>query len=164
MKQVQNEFGNFVAFWGNDDVYSQWHPLGFTDGVNTFVTAEQYMMWRKAKLFNDDSTAAMILLARDPATQKKLGRKVKGFNEDTWLAAREDIVFEGNMLKFGQNAEAKKELLATGDATIVEASPYDDIWGIGLGENNKNTYEPAKWRGLNLLGNVLMRVRSELAK
>ncbi|KAH9477865.1 N-glycosidase [Psilocybe cubensis] len=88
---------------------------------------------------------------------KGLGRKVQGFDEETWVAAREKIVLEGNLLKFQQNPEIKEKLMATGSKHIVEASPRDRIWGIGFGEKNAMG-QKERW-GLNLLGKALEKTR-----
>lgn len=117
------------------------------------------MMYQKAILFNDTAIAARTLTAKHPRDVKSLGRKVKNFDQDVWVANRERIVFEGNMLKF-RDETLKAQLLATGDAEIVEASPYDDIWGIGYREEHADAVR-ADW-GQNLLGKALMEVRKQL--
>lgn len=117
------------------------------------------MMYHKALLFNDTATAALTLTAGHPRKVKSLGRKVKNFDEATWLANREGIVLRGNLLKF-RNETLKAQLLATGDAELVEASPFDDIWGIGFRAEHADAVRE-DW-GLNLLGKALMEVRKQL--
>ena len=93
---------------------------------------EQYMMYKKTELFNDDRTAAEIMSVSDPKQIKALGRKVKNFREEIWNQYKFEIVVRGNILKFSQNKELKEFLLSTNDAVLVEASPYDKVWGGGL--------------------------------
>ena len=120
------------------------------------------MMAKKAELFKDDIVLEKILQAKSPAEAKKFGREVKNYNETIWLAARFEIVKQGNYHKFSQNSELKTFLLNTKDRVLVEASPVDAIWGIGMASDHKNALNPAKWQGLNLLGFALMEVRDEL--
>lgn len=162
----------WLHFWGHTPqkdgslgktCFSQWwagHPFEL-EGTH-YATAEHFMMAEKARLFGDAETLAEILVAKSPAIAKKLGRKVSGFDDARWLAARWDIVVRGNMAKFSQHADLKEFLLHTGDRVIVEASPYDRIWGIGMAATDANAEKPAQWKGLNLLGFALMEVRERL--
>jgi len=120
------------------------------------------MMAGKARLFGDQDVCGQILATNDPRAHKRLGRKVRGFSDRAWKDNREEIVYQGNMAKFGQNEGLREVLLGTGERTLVEASPYDRIWGIGLKSTDPRAEDPAQWQGLNLLGNVLMRVRNDL--
>ncbi len=141
---------------------SQWWRARFVvDGVS-YSTAEHFMMAGKARLFNDDATLAAILDAPDPAAAKQLGREVRGFDEKVWNDARFGIVVRGNRAKFEQHEEMRRFLLGTGDQVLVEASPRDRIWGIGMAESNPSARHPEQWRGSNLLGFALMEVRSQL--
>jgi len=124
-----------------------------------YPTAEHFMMAEKARLFGDDEARARILKAGSPAAAKKLGRTVRGFTEAAWARARFDIVVAGSRAKFGQNADLAAFLAATGDRVLVEASPVDRIWGIGLAATSPAATQPEKWRGLNLLGFALMVAR-----
>lgn len=121
------------------------------------------MMWKKAILFRDVEIAERILVAPHPHEAKKLGREVRDFDADVREKHRTEIVVEGNLAKFSQNEKLATLLLLTGQKVLVEASPRDTIWGIGLGEKNPRAGDPAEWRGLNLLGFALMRVRAELS-
>ncbi|WP_459706855.1 NADAR family protein [Actinophytocola sp. KF-1] len=152
----------FVFFWGPENGLSQWHPSSFTDGERTFATAEHYMMWRKAVLFDDHDTAERVLAADHPRAARDLGRQVRGFDQATWEANRSGIVVDGNALKFAQHDDLRAALLGTGDRVLVEASPFDRIWGIGLREDDPRASDPARWRGLNLLGFALGDVRDSL--
>lgn len=142
---------------------SQWYESNFTtsDGLQ-FATTEQYMMYNKAHVFNDVDIAKKILTTpkHHPNYHRKLGRSVKNFNEKTWYDMREEIVYNGNMMKFEQNKELLHRLMDTSERDIVEASPYDRVWGIGFNSVDapSNVY---KW-GRNLLGKTIMRVRSKL--
>lgn len=121
-------------------------------------------MYQKAMLFDDTEIATQILKTGNPKMQKVLGRKVKNFEEAIWVAERERIVYEGNYHKFSQNPDLKEALLATKGKTIVEASPLDKIWGIGLSEDDERAHNRKQWRGLNLLGVVLTKLRDDFLK
>jgi ribA/ribD-fused uncharacterized protein len=154
------ERGEFVFFWNGWP--SQWHPAAFTiDGV-AYSCAEQFMMAEKARLFGDTATLAQILAATSPREHKALGRKVSPFDAPRWDAACREVVYRGNLAKFTQNEDLCALLLATGDRTLVEASPTDRIWGIGLAADDPRAVTPAAWRGKNWLGEALMRVRAEI--
>ncbi|HEX6357132.1 NADAR family protein [Actinophytocola sp.] len=160
----------FLFFWGHQPgqsgvgkgCLSQWYRSPFEAEGHTFATAEHYMMWGKATLFGDDRTAERILAARHPRQAKDLGRQVRNFDQAAWEARRADIVVTGNTHKFGQHDDLRAFLLATGNRVLVEASPLDRIWGIGLREDDPRAQNPAKWRGLNLLGFALGDVRNVL--
>jgi ribA/ribD-fused uncharacterized protein len=161
----------FLFFWGHTQkkeglidksCFSQWFPSPFTvDGV-IYPTAEHWMMAKKAEKFNDIEIKQHILESETPAIAKKLGRKVKNFDDEKWSKACFDIVVEGNINKFSQRAELRRFLLNTGNRVIAEASPGDAIWGIGLSQDNPKAINPSTWRGKNLLGFALMEVRDWL--
>ncbi|MGE3288779.1 MAG: NADAR family protein [Pseudonocardia sp.] len=142
---------------------SQWWPAPFTvDGV-AFPTAEHYMMWRKALLFGDVRAADVVLADPDPAAAKAAGRAVAGFEGPTWVVHRFDVVVDGNRAKFAADAALRGYLVDTGHRVLVEASPDDAVWGIGLADGEPDAAVPSRWRGYNLLGFALMQVRDELA-
>lgn len=143
-------------------VFSQWYPSEFKIKNVTYNCCEQYMMAQKALLFEDVVTYDMIMNSKSPAKQKALGRKVQSYNEDVWVKNRYNIVLEGNRAKFNQNPKLRDKLLQTGSLTLCEANPRDRIWGVGLDLNDVLIQDQSKWKGLNLLGTVLMEVRSEL--
>lgn len=120
------------------------------------------MMAEKARLFNDTATLAKIMASPDPREQKAYGRAVQGFDRDKWDAVARDVVYKGCLAKFTQNPDLKATLLATGDTVMVEASPVDSIWGIGLDKSDPRAQDPSQWRGTNWLGEVLMRVRKDI--
>lgn len=160
----------YIFFWGHqsdsDEVtktcLSQWYIAPFISEGITFMTAEHFMMAEKAKLFSDYDAMERIILANEPGKAKRIGREIRHFNEDIWLKHRVEIVIKANTLKFEQNAELKIFLLKTGNRVLVEASPVDTIWGVGVAADNLKINDPAAWRGLNLLGFSLMAVRDKL--
>lgn len=152
----------FTFFFTEKSPFSQWYRGTFTAGGHTFNCAEQYMMHGKALLFGDAEVAAEILAADHPRKHKALGRKVRGFEDAIWKREREAIVRAGNHAKFTQDAALYEQLLATRGTTLVEASPYDRIWGIGLGASDPRAQDPSKWRGQNLLGRILTALRDDL--
>ncbi|MEM0996052.1 MAG: NADAR family protein [Bacteroidota bacterium] len=152
----------FHFFWRTNSPFSQWHPSNFVVEGQPFNCAEQYMMWGKAQLFGDAEIAAQILEAAQPRDQKALGRKVRNFDRTVWSKHAREIVYRGNRAKFTQNPDLRKFLLATGDATIVEAAPNDAIWGIGISEEEARTTDPSAWPGTNWLGEILTKLREEL--
>lgn len=152
----------FTFFWNG--TFSQWKHSPFTlDGVK-YNCAEQYMMQQKALFFKDEKIAKEIMLTTSPHDQKALGRKVKGFDPYEWSKVAKDIVYKGSYAKYTQNPELKKELMETEGTTLVEASPYDKIWGIGLGEFDPKAQDRTQWDGLNWLGEVLTELRENLKK
>ncbi|WP_210406238.1 NADAR family protein [Micromonospora sp. MH33] len=161
----------YLRFWGHrpqrdgsvgPGCLSQWWPAPFTVDGRTYATAEHWMMWHKATLFGDDGIAERVLDAAHPHRAKALGRQVRGFDEATWVARRYDIVVTGSVAKFGQHEELGRFLLGTGERVLVEASPVDRIWGIGLAADDPRAADPARWRGANLLGFALMDARAAL--
>ncbi|MEY9845112.1 NADAR family protein [Streptacidiphilus sp. MAP5-3] len=162
----------WLMFWGHrpqkdgsvgPGSLSQWWPCRFTvDGVE-YRSAEHWMMAAKARLFGDEASVPAILAARTPAEAKVLGRKVSGFDEERWAAGRFELVVQGNIAKFGQDEALRAYLLGTGNRVLVEASPVDRVWGIGLAATDDAANAPDRWRGLNLLGFALMEARERLA-
>ena len=144
-------------------VFSQWHATPFELGGLSFVTAEQWMMFAKAKLFEDAASANAILATNDPSQQKRLGAGVALFQQGVWDRWKTEIVYRGNLAKFSQNAGALRQLSSTSPAMLVEANPRDWIWGIGLSADNPAVNTPADWKGENLLGRILTKVRRDLA-
>lgn len=149
-----------VFFWNG--IYSQWHKAPMTiDGIE-YNSCEQYMMHQKALLFDDHIIADLIMQEKNPREQKKYGRQIRNFDKALWEKNCLAIVFEGNLAKFSQNPGLKAEMLSTGNKIFVEASPLDNIWGIGLDENAENIDDPSYWLGLNLLGQALTLVKNQL--
>ncbi|MCW1921110.1 NADAR family protein [Luteolibacter arcticus] len=161
----------YLLFWGHTPpadgsvskaCFSQWFPSPLTvEGIH-YRTAEHFMMAAKARLFGDLENEERVLTASHPKQAKELGRKVRGFDEETWVRERYRLVVKGNLAKFTHNPRLKDFLLGTGRRVLVEASPYDKIWGIGLAADHPDAEKPAAWKGLNLLGFALMEVRAAL--
>lgn len=150
----------YVFFWSG--IYSNWHPAPFTIDGATYNCSEQYLMVEKARLFGDSTMEARIMSAVDPADQKRYGRMVQGFDKTKWEANARKIMYKGLYAKFKQNLALKQALLATGDRTMVEASPEDRIWGIGVHWKNDKVDDPKNWRGTNWLGETLTQVRDDI--
>ncbi len=153
--------GNYYLFWKHQ--FGQWtiRDIVDLDGM-VYNCCEQYMMYKKAQLFKDEVTAQKILDEDDPALQQKLGKRVVGFKKEVWDQYKVSIVWQANYLKFTQHEDLQNRLLETDPQILVEASPYDRIWGVGLGANNELITDESNWRGENLLGKVLSSVRDLL--
>lgn len=181
-KRIEKNDGNeeFTFFWETESPFSQWYKSKFVGSVYSIVnkeilpdefteelefsSAEQFMMYNKALLFLDRETASKIIKTNNPRKQKELGRQVKNFDEEIWKFARSEIVLRGNRLKFYQNEDLKYELLETEGTTIVESSPYDKIWGVGLRESDERIMKRQTWQGLNLLGEILTEIRDDIIR
>jgi ribA/ribD-fused uncharacterized protein len=151
----------YYFFW-SETPFSQWARSKFiVDGI-TYNCAEQYMMAAKARMFGDKDKEADIMEATHPREQKQLGRQVKGFHSERWDNVARDVVYEGNKAKFTQNKRMKEQLLETHPKILVEASPYDKIWGIGLSAKDAQNTPPDSWPGKNWLGEVLTNLRDDL--
>lgn len=166
---ARGERVKFLFFWGHQPepdgrigagCLSQWWPAPFTVDGRVFATAEHYMMWRKATLFGDHVMALKILDAPHPHAAKALGGRVTGFDQQVWDEHRVSTVVAGNLAKFRQHPPLGAFLTGTGRRVLVEASPVDRIWGIGLSGDDPAVTDPGQWRGLNLLGFALMQVRA----
>lgn len=161
----------YLFFWGHQQpkdgsidksCLSQWYDSGFEiDGV-FYATAEHYMMAEKARLFGDVENMEKIINSGHPHQAKKLGRLVNGYDDKLWHKHRSEIVIRGNVAKFSQHEGLTQFLLNTKDRILVEASPRDRIWGIGMGKSNPDAANPSRWRGLNLLGFALIAVREHI--
>jgi len=161
----------YYFFWGHTpkipgatdkSCLSQWFSAAFTVEGIVYQTAEHWMMAEKARLFKDSAALAEILKTPKPGTAKALGRTVRNFDKSVWDAKAYHIVVEGNVHKFSQHEAMKNFLMTTGNTIIVEASPRDCIWGIGLGQDNAKAQNPHTWRGKNMLGFALMEARDKL--
>ena len=169
----------FTFFFHAASPFSQWYACEFK-GVSpfenvdtadkvpreprTFHNCEQWMMFNKALLFRDHASAKLIAETADPKACKALGRNVQNFDEKIWAKHNVGIIYEGNKLKFTQNGDLMKQLEETKGTTLVEASPFDRIYGIGLGATNPKALNRKTWRGKNLLGETLTKLREDLFK
>ncbi len=156
----------FTLFWGHERgnwrCFSQWFPCEFTLNNITFNCAEQAMMYCKAQLFHDDEILEKVMETDNPSRQKRLGRKVKGFNNEKWKQVARRAVYINNLAKFTQNPKCLDVLFQAVGTTIVEASPYDPLWGIKLGPNEPNALIREKWQGHNWLGEVLTALMNNI--
>lgn len=159
MKDIQ-ETNTHIYFWGS--FLSNFYPAKMKFAGFDFHTSEQLFMFLKAKYFEDEEIANIITTrGQNPKDAKKFGRKVKGFNEEEWITAREGMMRIAVERKF-MDETLLKQLLDTGDKILVEGSPYDKIWGVGLKFDSEEILDEKNWEGLNLLGKVLMKVRSDI--
>ncbi len=161
----------FLFFWGHQpskdgsigkSCFSQWWVAPFEVGGVVYQTAEHWMMAGKARLFGDEVAAAKVLTAATPSAAKRAGRLVRNFVPEVWDKHKFEVVVAGNWHKFSQHTALKEFLLTTGDQVLIEASPTDKIWGIGMASDHIAARNPAKWNGENLLGFALMEVREKL--
>jgi len=159
-KNSYYETDEYVFFYGS--IYSQWAKYDMVIDDIKYNCNEQYMMFKKASFFGDDVAKNKIMESQSPAEQKYWGRRVKKFDKDRWEVVARDIVFEANYAKFTQHEDLKKQLLETGDKVIVEASPYDCIWGVGLRASDPDILDEKNWRGKNWLGIAIMKVRDSI--
>lgn len=158
MKQIDK----YLFFYGNKDHFSNFFQANFIINEITFSCGEQYIMYNKAIIFNDLDTANKIINESKPSKMKNLGRKVKNFNDKIWKENRELIAYDGLYAKYKQNNDLYDKILDTEDLEIIEASPTDTIWGIGMSITNPDIINKKLWRGSNILGKNLMNVRSQL--
>lgn len=164
-KLTMSNANKVIGFWKPEGEYgfmSQWYPSPFVEEDVEFKNCEQYMMYQKAVVFGDFEMASKILKSDSPRQIKKLGRQVSGFDEYTWNAVKEEIIYNGNFLKFTWDKKLGEKLLETKNSILAEASPYDRIYGIGLRPNDPKVNDKTKWKGQNLLGEALMKVRGNL--
>ncbi len=150
----------YTFFYSATSPFSNWYQKsGFTyEGVR-YNCSEQYMMHMKALMFDDTEVADLIMVTFSPYKQKQLGREVRNFDKAHWDLHCEEIMVPGLVAKFTQDEFCKATMLATGKTILVEASPTDTIWGVGLAESDPRILDETQWRGLNRLGNVLMVTR-----
>ncbi|TKG95120.1 NADAR family protein [Puteibacter caeruleilacunae] len=170
----RNERGDtlkFLYFWGHEKTndqavgnycLSQWFECPFVINNLTYKTAEHWMMAQKALMFNDRESFEKIVKCDTPKEAKLLGRQVSGFDKKIWEDNRFRIVKFGNIHKFNQNRAYGEYLLQTGSKILVEASPVDTIWGVGLAKESNQIGDINAWRGLNLMGFALMEARDFL--
>ena len=171
--QIKNgRFFDYEFFWSHkskngkigNHIFSQWYHSPFSENGIRYETAEHFMMASKARLFRDDKSLNKILNTKSPKMAKKIGRGVNGFNFKKWSKHKIEIVLKGSLLKFDQNNDLKDYLHSTKNNVLVEASPFDQQWGIGMRLNHRNSKVPSRWKGQNLLGFCLMEARRMIFK
>lgn len=160
----KNEQFEYIFFYG-ESPWNQWSPCEFVIDDIQYSSSEQYMMAEKARLFNDPEMLLKIMSTDDCNKIKmEYGRNVRGYSDEVWFKHREKIVYDANYAKFTQNINFKQQLLNSGTQVLVEASPVDPIWGIGMWQDDERCLNPNEWGGLNLLGFVIMDVRETILK
>jgi ribA/ribD-fused uncharacterized protein len=171
--ECEDALPSFLPFWGHTPqgtspvgpwVLSQWWPSGFVHQGIEYFHAEGFLMAAKARLFGDKKALAPILEAENPAVAKYHGRLVQGFDEDVWIEHRYHVAITGNLAKFSQDDLLRSYLVSTAPKVLMEASPRDRIWGIGLSASDRRCVLPSEWLGQNLLGFALAEVRDHLAQ
>lgn len=162
MEKVINVTDKYVAFWGS--IFSNFYPCTFVNEDGNWSYSEQYFMWQKAKFFGDDEIADEIYNEQNPGKCKKLGRKVKNFDDSKWGKYAYQAMKKAVYDKFSQNKFLKEELLSDKYAGkhFVEGSPFDGRWGIKLIYTSDTIDDESTWNGLNWLGKVLDEVREML--
>jgi len=151
---------NYYFFWKHR--LSQWHMVDFVISGIKYCCCEQYMMHKKALLFNDYVIATEIMKTNSPKLHQELGRKIKDFDQTLWDSNKERIVYDANIARFTQSEPCRELLFSTDQALLVEASPYDIVWGVGLGKDDPRILNESNWRGQNLLGKILTKIRDEI--
>lgn len=155
------ESDKYYFFWKHQ--FGQWTKREIKDveGVR-YNCCEQYMMYKKAIIFGDMNSAKKILLEDRPFKQQELGREIKNFNQGVWDFYKEKVVYDGNYFKFTRYLDLRGRLIDTYPKELVEASPFDLVWGVGLDQDNPLILDPKNWRGQNLLGKILTNLRNDL--
>lgn len=151
-----------IYFWRPNEIngwLSNWYPSEFIIEGKRFINTEHSFMWHKVMMF-EPGLETLILNASDPKKMKDIGQSVKNYNDTAWSAVRYDIMKAGLYQKFTQNPPLLAKLHNTGSDLLVEASPYDRIWGIGLDAVAASKVTQESWRGHNLLGKALMETRA----
>jgi ribA/ribD-fused uncharacterized protein len=159
----ERETDTHIFFWGG--IFSQWYSCSFIDPKDVeYTSTEQYMMAKKCLAHGDYKGVTDVMECDDPREQKAIGRRISNYSDEIWNPKRYQVVVDGNFYKFTQDPRLKELLISTGNKIIVEASPYDKVWGIGLGTNDNRVLNESLWDGQNLLGKAIMDVRELLKK
>lgn len=153
---------NVITFYGPKSPFSLYYPCKFTINFNnmnlTFTSSKQYIIYMKATIFGDLIKANKIIKEKSSNNLKNI--KIKNFDEKEWGDVKYDIIYKGNKLKFTQNLDLKNILLNTNNKVLIKTG--DNVWGIGLGSKHIDIYNPNKWKGNNLLGIIIMKVRNSI--
>jgi ribA/ribD-fused uncharacterized protein len=152
----------FIFYFGEESVFSHWYKCKFQIDEKTYGCVGQYIMYKKALLFDDEAIAHKIMNSSSPARHRSLGKQVSGFDKKKWHEHCLTYSLEGNLAKFSQNPILRKALLQSAGKSFAEASPYDRVWGIGLSLSNPKIHDRANWRGKNWAGESLEAARKEL--
>ena len=160
---MKNEIIGFHREYEDNGCFCNWYPAEFDYAGRHYLHSEQFMMYQKVMMFGQRALGDEIMRTADPEQCKILGREFfDGFDAALWKRTRFVVVKRGIRAKFSQNPSMMETLLATGNAILAECSPRDKDWGILLSTSDPEVQDITKWRGENLLGQVLMEVREEL--
>lgn len=168
------ETNTHIYFFSRDDIFSNFAVTPFlyekksddmfgVRGESVFFQcSEQGYMYEKCLFFNRFGMAKNCIDVTDPRDVKRIGRSIPNFNDERWNEVSFDKMYDVLMCKFSNNKEAKEELINSGNKILVEASPYDKIWGCGIGVDDDDVLQEENWTGENRLGEVLMKVREDI--
>ena len=152
-----------IAFFGQLNPFSNFHPAPFTLNGKLYPTSEHYIQEACALYFNDKTSAQRILNAKTPLDAKKIGSEIVGFNQDRWVKVAKNLVKPGISEKFHTHQNLGKVLLATENMTIAKAT-FDKFWGTGIAIHEPHSANKEKWHGVGILGEILMEIHDELQK
>lgn len=148
---------DYVFFYGNADYPSNFYYSPYCLYGYEFPTVEHGFQWAKAVHFKDEETATRILETDCPKEAKRLGRLVKGYNDEVWKALRIHYMVQHVSQKFIQNPDIYRQAIeeVKNGRQFVEASKVDVVWGIGLWDNEAMKVDSNAWPGENLLGQLI---------
>ena len=149
---------NQISFFRKYCPLSNHSPAPFTINKKDYNSSEQMFLSEKCITFGQTAAAQNIMCMDDPGKMVQEAKVCRGYNEK-WDMEQEDIMLTAILGKFTQNEEHEKFLLSTGDKILVEGSPYDSTWGVGLAFNDPAIDNSQNWKGDNLLGKALMTAR-----
>nr|XP_022314283.1 uncharacterized protein LOC111118883 isoform X2 [Crassostrea virginica] len=155
-QDLPDESHKYEYFWRASSPFSQWYPCEFDIDGRTFNCAEQYMIYQKAVLMEDDEKAEIIMALDNPQEMKELGKQMKDIDSAVWNDRCQEVV------EFSQNEELKQKLFSTYPRTLVVANQNDKFWGIGLNRKDRRAWNKRTWKGKNRLGEILTNVRDKL--
>jgi hypothetical protein len=151
-----------LAFFGKANPLSNFYPANFVVNGILYNCSEQFYQAQKAEFAKDQFVHDKIMQQSDPSIQKKLGSTVK-IDHDLWVTKAPEVMQCGLLAKFSQNRDLAIYLSSTGSKNLLEASPKDPIWGIGISLQHKNVLKTDLHTGRNLLGAILTTVRQQLS-
>lgn len=155
----QKSDDNTVAFFTRNSPLSNHFPCTVTVHAVKYNCNEQFIMRRKAEIAGDEEAVAAIMRSNDPVRQKAIGNKLKDLDYEQWKLESPKVALQVVYSKFCENPKLANWLMATGNKTIVEASP-DRIWGVGMKLDNARILDPSAWGdSQNVMGKALMKVR-----
>jgi ribA/ribD-fused uncharacterized protein len=157
------QHGHVLAYFGHLDFPSHMHAAGFWYRDLFFEHVEKFIMFGKAKTFQDEATAQRIMQTENPYQCKQIGKEVLGFNQVEWNEWRGRFALIGNREKYRQNPQLAQLLIQTHPFILAEAT-WNKDWGAGFAKDDARIGNVQGWTGANLGGNTVMRVREELMR